>query len=76
MHGNVRELLADCFTANYKGRPADERAWVWSSCPLRVVRGGSWRSRPFDIRSAARDRIDLEAPASAWQDVGFRIARD
>lgn len=76
MHGNVRELLADCFTASYKGRPADERAWVWSSCPLRVVRGGSWRSRPFDIRSAARDRIDLEAPASAWQDVGFRIARD
>lgn len=76
MLGNVRELLADCFTASYKGRPADERAWIWSSCPLRVVRGGSWRSRPFDVRSAARDRIDLEAPEAAWRDVGFRVARD
>jgi len=76
LHGNVRELLADCFTASYKGRPADERAWRWERCPLRVVRGGSWRSRPFDIRSPARDRIELEAPESAWRDVGFRLARD
>lgn len=76
LHGNVRELLADCFTASYKGRPADERPWIWSSCPLRVVRGGSWRSRPFDIRSPARDRIDLGAPEAAWKDVGFRVARD
>ena len=74
--GNVRELLADCFTASYKGRPADERPWRWSGCGLRAVRGGSWKSRPFDLRSASRDRIALDAPEAEWQDVGLRVARD
>jgi len=74
--GNVRELLADCYTASYKGRPADERAWLWADCSLRVVRGGSWKSRPFDVRSAARDRIAVTAPAADWEDVGLRVARD
>ena len=74
--GNVRELLADCYTASYKGRPADERAWLWSDCPLRVVRGGSWKSRPFDVRSASRDRIAVKAPSADWEDAGLRVARD
>lgn len=74
--GNVRELLADCYTASYKGRPADERPWLWSDCSLRVVRGGSWKSRPFDVRSAARDRIAMTASDTAWEDVGLRVARD
>ena len=73
--GNARELTADCFTASYKGRPADERLWRWADCSLRVVRGGSYKSRPFDVRSAARDLIALDAPESAWADVGFRVAR-
>jgi len=74
--GNVRELLADCYTASYKGRPADERAWLWADCSLRVVRGGSWKSRPFDVRSAARDHIAVTAPVADWEDVGLRVARD
>lgn len=74
--GNVRELLADCYTASYKGRPADERPWLWSDCSLRVVRGGSWKSRPFDVRSAARDRIAMTASDTEWEDVGLRVARD
>ena len=76
LHGNVRELLADCYTTSYKGRPADERAWIWSSCSMRAVRGGSWLSRPFDVRSAARSGIALEAAVAEWRDVGFRVARD
>jgi formylglycine-generating enzyme required for sulfatase activity len=74
--GNVRELLADCFTTSYKGRPADERPWRWSGCGLRAVRGGSWKSRPFDLRSPSRDRIALDATDVEWQDVGLRVARD
>jgi len=74
--GNVRELTADCYTSSYKGRPADERVWRWADCSLRVVRGGSWKSRPFDVRSASRDHVALAAPAGDWQDVGFRVARD
>lgn len=75
MIGNARELTADCYTSSYKGRPADERAWLWSDCPLQVVRGGSWRSRPRDARSAAREFIASPAAADL-QDVGVRVARD
>lgn len=74
--GNVRELTADCYTASYKGRPADERAWHWADCPMRAVRGGSWKSRPFDARSTSRDAIALDARRGEWEDVGFRVARD
>lgn len=74
--GNARELTADCFTNSYKGRPADERPWLWADCPLRVVRGGSWLSRPRDARSAARDFIEQGAPLRKRRDLGFRVARD
>jgi formylglycine-generating enzyme required for sulfatase activity len=40
------------------------------------VRGGSWKSRPFDLRSPSRDRIALDATDVEWQDVGLRVARD
>ena len=76
MIGNVRELLADCHTKSYKGRPPDERAWNWSGCQTSVVRGGSWRSRPIASRSAARDGLAWDAPPDAWRDVGLRVARD
>lgn len=74
--GNVRELVADCYTSSYKGRPADERPWLWEDCSLRAVRGGSWKSRPLAVRSPARDSISVAAPGAEWQDVGFRVARD
>ncbi len=74
--GNVRERLADCFTRSYKGRPADERAWRWEGCTHQSVRGGSWRSRPFAARSAARDVVALAAEAAELDDVGLRVARD
>ncbi|HPF25451.1 MAG TPA: SUMF1/EgtB/PvdO family nonheme iron enzyme [Steroidobacteraceae bacterium] len=74
--GNVRELLADCYTRSYKGRPPDDRAWTWSGCSHRAVRGGSWLSRPLAARSAARDFVANDATGATLQDVGFRVARD
>lgn len=72
--GNAREWLQDCFTASYKGRPQDGRAWTWQGgCGLKAVRGGSWASRPRDARAAARD---AEAPGLRQSDLGFRVARD
>ena len=72
--GNVREWLADCYTASYAGRPADGRAWSWQGgCEQRVVRGGSWASRPREARAAARD---FEAAGLRQNDLGFRVARD
>jgi formylglycine-generating enzyme required for sulfatase activity len=74
MIGNVAEWLADCYTASYWGRPPDGRAWVWKGgCETRVVRGGSWASRPSDARSAKRFDAAPDARAST---IGFRIARD
>jgi len=74
--GNVRELVADCHTASYKGRPADERPWHWSGCTRIVLRGGSWKSRPLSARSAAREGISLDEIEDNWRDIGFRVARD
>jgi formylglycine-generating enzyme required for sulfatase activity len=73
--GNLRERTADCYTASYKGRPADERAWQWADCPLQVARGGSYRSRPFEARSAARSLVD-DSRLDSLVDVGIRVARD
>lgn len=72
--GNARELVADCYTASYKGRPPDERAWTWPDCPLQVVRGGSFLSRPLAARTAARDHVGTYAAPAALRDVGFRVA--
>ena len=76
MVGNARELTADCFTTSYKGRPADERAWLWSGCAYRSARGGSYRSRPLQSRSAAREFVSGAAQPGELHDLGFRVARD
>lgn len=41
MHGNVWELVEDCWHSNYKNAPPDSRAWIEPSCTEHVVRGGS-----------------------------------
>jgi formylglycine-generating enzyme required for sulfatase activity len=72
--GNAREWVQDCYTASYKGRPQDARAWTWQGgCELRGVRGGSWASRPSVARAAARG---AELQAARQSDLGFRVARD
>jgi formylglycine-generating enzyme required for sulfatase activity len=40
------------------------------------VRGGSWLSRPFAARSAARAFVSDSADDSTLRDLGFRVARD
>lgn len=74
--GNARERLEDCYTKSYKGRPPDERAWIWTDCRYRSVRGGSYLTRPIGSRSAARDYVDNENNGGRAPDLGFRVARD
>jgi formylglycine-generating enzyme required for sulfatase activity len=74
--GNVLEWVEDCWHENYEGAPEDASPWLESGggdCGRRVLRGGSWYSAPWYVRSAFRTRF----PA-AFRNlyVGFRLAQD
>lgn len=71
MHGNLWELCADAWHADYGGAPADASPWV-SGTPdeFRVARGGSWHDIPAVCRSAAR----LKVKSSDGDEMtGFRV---
>ena len=73
MGGNVAQWVADCWHKNYQGAVADGSAWVdANSCNFHVIRSGSWRNAPNDVRSASRDYYDgrIRYPMH-----GFRVAR-
>ncbi len=77
MVGNVWEWVADCWHADYDGAPVNGSAWRGqapqggASCG-RVIRGGSWRDPPQDLRVAVRNWYnDLYLDST----VGFRVAR-
>ena len=59
VHGNVWEWVEDCWNETYLGAPSDGSAWEQGHCSLRVLRGGSWLSNRWLVRSADRlqDRI-------------------
>jgi formylglycine-generating enzyme required for sulfatase activity/nitrate/TMAO reductase-like tetraheme cytochrome c subunit len=93
MLGNVREFTQDWYDADAyatragQGTVEDPRGP--ESGTEYVVRGGSFRSDPADLRAAARDRTrtdawlltDPQIPKSLWwysdvTDVGFRVVRE
>jgi formylglycine-generating enzyme required for sulfatase activity len=73
MHGNVWEWVEDCWHDNYQGSTKDGSPWtIGGSCSKRVLRGGSWKVGPRDLRAAVRSRdvADIQDEYS-----GFRVAR-
>ena len=72
VHGNVWELVEDCWNISYRRAPTDGSAWLREDCDRRVLRGGSWDKRPEELRSA--NRI-WDRPRSRHDLVGFRVAR-
>ena len=73
VHGNVWEWTQDCGHENYRGAPADGRAWEGGNCGARVSRGGSWRSYgPRSLRSANRN---TGTAGDRYYFYGFRLAR-
>jgi len=73
MGGNVAQWVSDCWHKNYQGAVADGSAWVdHDYCVFHVIRSGSWRSAPNDVRPASREYYDgrIRYPAH-----GFRVAR-
>jgi formylglycine-generating enzyme required for sulfatase activity len=90
MLGNVREFCLDwyapdAYEAYSEGIPVTDPAGPASGTE-HVIRGGSFRSRPEDLRVAARDHTrtdaclvtDPQIPKSRWwysdcTDIGFRV---
>ena len=70
--GNAWEWTEDCWNGDYSGAPADGSARRLGDCSRRVLRGGSWVSRPGNLRSALRDR---DPAGNRDINNGFRVAR-
>ena len=72
MVGNVWEWMEDCWNETYRGAPADGSPWTSGDCSRRVVRGGSWRLLPENLRSANRFWVSSDGRLIV---LGFRVAR-
>ncbi len=70
MHGNVWEWCQDTYHQDYNGAPSDGTAWTDNDNYYRVLRGGSWFSRPEDCRSAYRYRYFADYDSDS---IGFRV---
>ena len=79
IYGNVAEWVEDCWHNNYIDAPVTAVAWTTSaswfsnSCKERVLRGGSWFSPAFELRSAYRFK-HFSYNRSLHK--GFRLALD
>ena len=69
MHGNVWKWCSDWYDAKVSGGTDPVGPEEGS---LRVLRGGSWWSRPVNCGSASRNGI---SPSDRGSDMGFRVAR-
>jgi formylglycine-generating enzyme required for sulfatase activity len=72
MHGNVWEMVQDCYQDTYDDAPTDGSANTQGDCFRRVVRGGSWISNPPYLRSASRYKSAIDRGS---YNRGFRVAR-
>lgn len=72
VHGNVREWVEDCWNEALTGIPRDGAARVTGDCTTHVVRNGSWKDEPKDLRSAKRS---WELANERQAEIGFRVAR-
>ncbi len=74
MAGNVAEWVSDCYYASYyREAPMEDPEHRRTPCNTRVLRGGSWLSPAWEIRTTARQPAHptLQSPT-----VGFRCAFD
>lgn len=76
MHGNVWEWVEDCFHESYDAMPVHVRqtgsAWHGVCGSDRIVRGGSWGSEAWHLRSARRLNTAIDTRDKRR---GFRVAR-
>lgn len=71
MLGNNREWVEDCYHRIYEAASSGV-ARTGGDCAKRVMRGGSWESKPKRVRAANRNRHDVD---DLDDDFGFRVVR-
>ena len=70
--GNGWEWVEDCWNDTHEGAPSDASARLEGDCSDHVIRGGSWRDGPRELRSAFRRPV--ENPH--FKGGNFRVARE
>jgi formylglycine-generating enzyme required for sulfatase activity len=70
MAGNVWEWIASLYDANYKF--SEQLLSNNDTSSRRVLRGGSWNNKPYNLRSASRGN---NTPDLRNYDIGFRLSR-
>lgn len=71
VQGNGWEWVQDCWNDNHEGAPSDGSARLEGDCSYRVIRGGSWRDGPTELRSAFRRPVENRH----FKGESFRVAR-
>ena len=56
--GNGWEWVEDCWNDTHEGAPSDASARLEGDCSYHVIRGGSWRDGPTELRSAFRRPVE------------------
>ena len=72
MLGNVYEWVEDCWHDSYDGAPQNGTPWTTGDCSKRILRGGSWGSKPSSVRSAYRGSGVVDSKSF---NTGLRVAR-
>ena len=73
VHGNVREVTADCWNESLEGIWSDGWARTDGDCSRRVVRGGACGHNETILRSGSRDWWGASRRSYG---TGFRVARE
>jgi formylglycine-generating enzyme required for sulfatase activity len=73
MAGNAAEWVSDWYSEEFYAQSPKEDPKGPDNGDKKVVRGGSWRDDPEDIRVAVRK---YESSGSASEYVGFRVVRE
>lgn len=73
IYGNAREWVRDCWHNTFDDAPETSEARITGACKERVIRGGSWDSKPSLVASTWRGRLPATHRDFLY---GLRIARD